>query len=126
MKRLGSFYLFNICKIFTFMFTLNKFSVSIFTHHVITQFYSIESIYFDRDYPLTWIHQSVFTTLLSFLLFSGWFIENESKFVINFTSMTYHVKFNHSLQALSHKCLNTKCVSSYFGARILMFICKIS
>lgn len=49
------------------------------------------------------------------------FIETKSRIFINFTIITYKLKFKFSLLtlSLSYTCWNAKGVSSYFGACVL-------
>lgn len=63
-------------------------------------------------------------TLLSLLLFRTGFIETESRFLLNFSTLTNEVKFKYSLQTTNHTCWNacTKNVGTYSGAFILWFI----
>lgn len=73
----SSFYILGIC----------KFQVNIFTLYFIIQYYFI----LWSKLPLTWIRQSVSTTLFSFLLYRVglWFIENKSRVLFYFTIITY-------------------------------------
>lgn len=69
-----------------------------------------------------WIHKSV----PSYFHFC-WFIDSESRFLMNFTIMTYRVKFNnYSLRTQYHTYGNTKGVNNYSGTGIFLFIGKMS
>lgn len=56
---------------------------------------------------------------------SGLLIENNSRFLFNFTTITYQLKNSVIPQGHHHACENTKIVSMYFGSGILYFICKM-
>lgn len=72
-KPIDPFYFFlnicYICQIIISMYIQNEFPGNNFTSYLIIQYYFISSIYFRCKLPLTWIRNSVSTTLLTFLLF---------------------------------------------------------
>lgn len=91
-------------------------------HYKYIQFLQYRSILFQCNFScifwcklqLNWIHQSMSTTLLSFLLFQDDL--SKMKVVFNFLWLiTDQVKFNYSLETLSYTSWNIKGVSSWSG-----------
>lgn len=91
-------------------------------HYKCIQFLQYRSILFQCKFScifwcklqLNWIHQSMSTTLLSFLLFQDDL--SKMRVVFNFLWLiTDQVKFNYSLETLSYTSWNIKGVSSKSG-----------
>lgn len=117
-------YLFSICHIWMSINTLIKFAVKIFTLYVIIQYYIIAIIFILLcKLPLIGSARRVHHLILIFDI-SSWF-KNESRFLFFFPIITYLVKL-YSLRTSNHTCWNSKGVSSYYVAGILLFIGKMS
>lgn len=92
---------FYICQILIVsIYALNKFSVNIFTLHVIFQYYFIESKNFDANSH--WLGSAkVCPPPYLLLVFQAY---RKKIFLINFLIIDYQVKFNYSLWTSYHTC----------------------
>lgn len=105
---------------FFLMYTVDQFQINIyFFFYVIIQYHFIQ-VYILMLLPTDWDPLNLGHHLSFSFAILGWCIENKIQVLINFTIITFHVKFIDSL------LIHLAGVSSYLDAGILQFICKTS